>query len=678
MSGGSVNGGRAGAPAVLAPAVLALALLGAGGCSLITEFPDNLLSEKTEPRCSDELDNDGNGLTDCADPSCSTFDFCREDSAGRCSDALDNDKDGKIDCADADCCQTDQCTRVPICQERTKTACTDGRDNDQDGLTDCADFSCSGSYCCNDLVPVLQDTFATTSAGCTPPDCGSMGSLCCDKALVGCNTFDSQRWVAWGTPRPRIVNGAFTPNQPCPLCPASGVISVAEVNLAPGLLLEFVANSQGDSSGLLSVGLVDQVVIPQTDRACGGVASLFPMRVGISVRGATVEAIVQGTVRGQATGKDQGDRPLSLRVEEDGTLTFRLGNRPEETSESLVKVTGVGTRMRVMIQGKTAKGTVDNLVVGQLRGCRKLDSWANGATGPGPVFSPSPDEKVWDHSSVGSPSILLEGDLYYLFYTGTTSKVAGSFIGLATSGDGQNWTRATQPLTIVKETGGWVSDPVVIRDPQRGFIMAYRSKSVGQLAEIAIASSPALAVWTRELMAIKAGGGQAWDGADVLSPALVRFVPREGAKEQLYVYYVGKGAGTQVPALGLAIAGESSEKLKFTRHGGNPVLVGGAGSQDDLGVTDPWVLYEDGSFKLWYVGLGWGGKSQINYAASDDGKRWVRYPGNPVLKNKAFGYLRARSPTVLDRWGLQQMWYGASDPSGLPSIGHALNPVVAQ
>ncbi len=49
--------------------------------------------------CGDGKDNDGNKLTDCADPACKAEASCKES----CGDGKDNDLDDKIDCADPDC-----------------------------------------------------------------------------------------------------------------------------------------------------------------------------------------------------------------------------------------------------------------------------------------------------------------------------------------------------------------------------------------------------------------------------------------------------------------------------------------------------------------------------------------------------------------------------------------------
>ena len=57
------------------------------------------------PRCSDNEDNDGDGLVDTADPGCTGPDDNSEGdpAASQCSDGVDNDRDGDVDNADRNC-----------------------------------------------------------------------------------------------------------------------------------------------------------------------------------------------------------------------------------------------------------------------------------------------------------------------------------------------------------------------------------------------------------------------------------------------------------------------------------------------------------------------------------------------------------------------------------------------
>ena len=96
-------------------------------------------------RCFDGVDNDENGYTDCGDWGCLREGYCRtaekesEDSVERCTDGLDNDWDDYIDCEDSDCMLL---AGADIC-ESSDASCADGIDNDKDGFIDCGDWSCS-------------------------------------------------------------------------------------------------------------------------------------------------------------------------------------------------------------------------------------------------------------------------------------------------------------------------------------------------------------------------------------------------------------------------------------------------------------------------------------------------------------------------------------------------------
>ncbi len=74
--------------------------------------------ENTVDACRDGIDNDGNGLIDCADPECQIFAICvgyepettpppepgwKPETGRQCSDGLDNNEDGLIDCHEVSC-----------------------------------------------------------------------------------------------------------------------------------------------------------------------------------------------------------------------------------------------------------------------------------------------------------------------------------------------------------------------------------------------------------------------------------------------------------------------------------------------------------------------------------------------------------------------------------------------
>jgi len=59
---------------------------------------------------------------------------------------------------------------------------------------------------------------------------------------------------------------------------------------------------------------------------------------------------------------------------------------------------------------------------------------------------------------------------------------------------------------------------------------------------------------------------------------------------------------------------------------------GPAGSWEADKVGRPSVLYENGTYQMWYDGAA-NGARHVGYATSTDGVTWTRYAGNPVLKN---------------------------------------------
>ncbi len=144
-----------------------------------------------ETACTGRVDEDGDGMVDCADADCFHDRVCEaggaeENTNARCSDWIDNDGDGQIDCDDQDCmgpgvsrCRgswqrnggatsgggntnanagggPDDVPDLDANQspedligrngdqdgERSDETCADGIDNDGDGRTDCADFGC--------------------------------------------------------------------------------------------------------------------------------------------------------------------------------------------------------------------------------------------------------------------------------------------------------------------------------------------------------------------------------------------------------------------------------------------------------------------------------------------------------------------------------------------------------
>ena len=98
----------------------------------------------------------------------------------KCTNGVDDDGDGPWDCDDTDCLGHSYCATAPT---PTETSCTDGIDNEPFGATDCDDPDCSGDPACNGggggTFTAIATVTQTFLGGCVRTDI---------YALSGCTT----------------------------------------------------------------------------------------------------------------------------------------------------------------------------------------------------------------------------------------------------------------------------------------------------------------------------------------------------------------------------------------------------------------------------------------------------------------------------------------------------------
>ena len=202
---------------------------------------------------------------------------------------------------------------------------------------------------------------------------------------------------------------------------------------------------------------------------------------------------------------------------------------------------------------------------------------------------------------VTCPSLLFDGKLYRMWYSSRyNAKDGPRGIGLATSVDGINWTRANQ-------------------------------------------GKPVFGV----------GAKGAFDSAQILSPDVVF----DGRK--YLMWYTGidgsvNATGLELERIGLAV---SSDGVHWKRaNGGRPVLeLGSVGTCDDVQVAYPSIIREGRSYRMWYSAYAVKFNHTIVAARSQDGITWVRENrGNPVTGlSPAIAY----APSVIRRDGKYLMLY---------------------
>ncbi len=205
-----------------------------------------------------------------------------------------------------------------------------------------------------------------------------------------------------------------------------------------------------------------------------------------------------------------------------------------------------------------------------------------------------------------------------------------------------------------------------------GFVMYLRAGNVSSgVSDIYRGTSQDGANWSiAPTPVLSTGANGTWDSSVVFSPDVVW----NGTGYMMY--YVGDGETNQTtyPAnfrqIGVAF---SSDGITWTKYAGNPVITHGPGVYDARYTRGPNVIYDNGSYKMWYFGTPplaafSNYTSNIDYATSADGLHWTKYAGNPVLTGFNYsGSLVAHSPSVLKVNGTYLMAFS----DGFANIGYA-------
>jgi hypothetical protein len=140
--------------------------------------------------------------------------------------------------------------------------------------------------------------------------------------------------------------------------------------------------------------------------------------------------------------------------------------------------------------------------------------------------------------------------------------------------------------------------------------------------------------------------------------------------KRLYLYYIGWNPGVTAPlfyaSIGLAVSDDGG--LTFAKISSAPIL--GRSDYDPCLVTSPFVLLENGIWRMWYVsGFKWerGTDSlesyyDIKYAESPDGMSWTR-TGLTCIPLRE-GERNISRPCVLRDRDRYRMWYATNTGSG--------------
>ncbi|NUM44758.1 MAG: DUF11 domain-containing protein [Anaerolineales bacterium] len=219
---------------------------------------------------------------------------------------------------------------------------------------------------------------------------------------------------------------------------------------------------------------------------------------------------------------------------------------------------------------------------------------------------------------------------------------------------------------LPSDTGAWdgngVRYPLVLQNGGN-YRMWYTGLEFNGPGRVGMATSPDGINWAKSPLnpILDVGAPGAWDADGLEAP----FVIREGPTTYKMWY-----SGFPECAIGYAT---SSDGVSWTKHPGNPVLTPGTESWNNMCAIHPYILFEDGLYKMWLLSIGDDGGGQvpyIAYATSADGITWDWDAANPLITRDWEGFFWR--PDVLHLGGTYQMWYSAWD--GEAHTSYATSP----
>lgn len=161
-----------------------------------------------------------------------------------------------------------------------------------------------------------------------------------------------------------------------------------------------------------------------------------------------------------------------------------------------------------------------------------------------------------------------------------------------------------------------------------------------------------------------------FDDHGVYASSLVRHY------DKLYMYYIGWNPGARKPlfysSIGLAMSEDGGKTFEKIFRG--PIM--SRSEYDPCLVTSPFVLKDETAWRMWYVsGFKWEERDgqfdsyyDIKHAESNNGVDWKRE--GVVCINLRNGETNIARPWVVQEDGLYRMWYSSNTGSGY-RIGYA-------
>jgi predicted GH43/DUF377 family glycosyl hydrolase len=279
---------------------------------------------------------------------------------------------------------------------------------------------------------------------------------------------------------------------------------------------------------------------------------------------------------------------------------------------------------------------------------------------------------AWDNVRVYAPTIILEDNVYKMWYAGFD---ATNFrIGYATSTDKINWAKFEfGPVLLTGPDGSWdafyVSSPsVILKDGIYHMWYTGWPGSSYELFRIGYAIS---------------NNGTNWDKYDfnpVLSPSTIGNWDPVSVKAPSVVFNNGIFhmwfAGYDVSNTEIGYA-TSFDGINWNWYQGNPVLEGTPGTWEN-DVTNPNVIFDGITYHMWYTGIK-NDTARIGYVFSSFGIDWIKdVDTNPVIDivPETWEQIGVDAPEILIEGETLDMWYSGFSNMNNSQIGYAYSKPV--
>jgi beta-lactamase class A/predicted GH43/DUF377 family glycosyl hydrolase len=281
-----------------------------------------------------------------------------------------------------------------------------------------------------------------------------------------------------------------------------------------------------------------------------------------------------------------------------------------------------------------------------------------------PVVEPGEAES-WDDATISEAKVVYDGRTYHLWYAGRRRGPPGlkmpMDLGYATSDDGVDWSKhEANPVLVRGPVGSYdenmITAPYVLYDGE-GFRIWYSAVDFGGNWSINYATSPDGVNWRKHEanpLLVETHDGR-WDSVYIAEPVVLY----NGSHYEMW--YNGASGNTET-LIGYAT---SPDGIRWTRYEGNrPVLqVGPERAWDDFAVARAYVSYDGEQYKMWYEGHD-SSTWRIGYATSPDGIHWERSADNPIVDlgpEGTWDSIVASEPYVLFDGSTYRLWHSGYD-----------------